>query len=75
MLEILLVLVGILAGIAIGTISFVRKTNVGTLKLRSDDPNELPYLFVELSSEGLSRISKYKVVTMIVDTDNYISHA
>lgn len=74
MLEILLVLVGILAGIAIGTISFVRKTNVGTLKLRSDDPDELPYLFVELSSDGLSRISKYKVVTMNVDVKNYISH-
>ena len=74
MFEILLVLIGILAGIAISTVSFVRKTSIGTLKLRSDDPNELPYLFVELSSDGLSRISKYKVVTMSVDVKNYIPH-
>ena len=65
-----------LAGVLIGTIIYaiaVKTASVGTLRIDQSDPEDSPYLFLELE-KNLSAIVSKKYVTMKVERKNYISH-
>ena len=65
-----------LAGVLIGTIIYaiaVKTASVGTLRIDQSDPEDSPYLFLELD-KNLSTIYSKKYVTMKVERKNYISH-
>lgn len=46
---------------------------VGTLRVDRSDPDDNPYLFLELS-EDPSKLPNQKYITLKVDVKNYISH-
>lgn len=64
-------------GIAIGYIiaKFATKPEpVGVLRIDNSDPDDGPYLFLELSSESTPQVLKHKkTVTLLVKAENYIS--
>lgn len=64
-----------LLGVLIGTIIYaiaVKTASVGTLRIDQSDPEDSPYLFLELE-KGLHTFSSKKYVTMKVKRENYIS--
>lgn len=72
MLEVLFLLAGILMGF--GITSLVRRIYfVGTLRIDRSEPNEPPYMFLELD-KGVGDISKKKHVLLRVRNENYIPH-
>lgn len=64
-----------LVGVLIGTIIYaiaVKTASVGTLRIDQSDPDESPYLFLELKDTNAIFSKKY--VTMKVERKNFISH-
>lgn len=45
---------------------------VGTLRIDSSDPEDGPYMFLELN-KGTGDVSRRKVVTLKVSTESYLS--
>lgn len=65
-----------LAGVLIGTIIYaiaVKTASIGTLRIDQSDPDDSPYLFLELD-KNVVYISSKKYVIMKVNLKNYISH-
>jgi hypothetical protein len=65
-----------LAGVLVGTIIYaiaIKTASVGTLRIDQSDPEDSPYLFLELE-KNLSVIAPKKYVIMKVELKNYISH-
>ena len=63
------------AGVLISLLIFalvLKKRSVGTLRVDRSDPDDGPYMFLELS-KGVGDISNKKYVVLKVDTKNYIS--
>ena len=71
-MEIILILVGIVIGIGLAMIIF-KVYFIGTLRIDKSDPNEEPYMFLELD-KCTGDISTKKYVVLKVSTKNYISH-
>ncbi len=46
---------------------------VGTLRQDQSDPDEPPYLFLEMEKDGFAKIQKRKKVVMRVQIENYLS--
>lgn len=68
-------IIAFLAGVLIGTIIYaiaVKTASVGTLRIDQSDPEDSPYLFLELKNPNAIFSKKY--VTMKVELKNYISH-
>ena len=63
-------LIGFLLGICLVKITN-RKRTIGTLRMDRSDPNEAPYLFLELNRDGMREIEKRKIVSFKVDLKNY----
>ena len=51
-----------------------RSDVVGSLRVDQSDPDSGPYLFLELSHEGVDAIYKKKYVVLKVNIQDYISH-
>ena len=69
-------IIAFLAGVLIGTIIYaiaVKTASVGTLRIDQSDPEDSPYLFLELK-KNVHTISSKKYVIMEVALKNYISH-
>lgn len=69
-------IIAFLAGVLIGTIIYaiaVKTASVGTLRIDQSDPEDSPYLFLELDKH-LGFIASKKYVIMKVNLKNYISH-
>lgn len=49
-----------------------KKFCVGTLRVDRSDPDEAPYLFLELEQDGMDKIHKNKTVTFNVDLNSYL---
>ena len=64
-------LIGILVGVAIMIFGF-KKLIVGSLRIDRSDPDDQPYLFLEMKKE-LKRVSKKKYIVLKVNIQNYIS--
>lgn len=65
-------LLGVLIGIIIYAIA-VKTASVGTLRIDQSDPEDSPYLFLELN-KNVGIITSKKYVIMKVERKNYISH-
>lgn len=72
----MMIVIGISAsilGFILGfTVSTVCKKYVGTLRIDQSDPNDSPYLFLEMSEDPRRLLNK-KRVNLKVNTQNYIS--
>ena len=69
-------IIAFLVGVLIGTIIYaiaVKTASVGTLRIDQSDPEDSPYLFLELD-KNLSTIVSKQYVIMKVNLKNYISH-
>lgn len=68
-MEVILILAGVVIGIGIAMIIF-RAYFIGTLRIDKSDPNEEPYMFLELD-KGIGDISSKKHIVLRVSTNNY----
>jgi hypothetical protein len=71
---IMMFLIGAFTGYLIAQIAD-RPHPVGNLRIDNSDPDDGPYLFLELSSESTPNLLKLKkYVTLEVKAENYVSH-
>ncbi len=69
------IVISFLVGIVIGCIIvmiFSRLRAVGSLRIDRSDPDDNPYLFLELSKD-INRFDCKKYITLKVRNENYIS--
>lgn len=71
-MEVILILAGVLLGIAISVLVF-RAYFVGNLRIDNSDPVDGPYMFLELE-KGIGDISSKKHVVLKVRRENFIPH-
>lgn len=73
MLHLLIILIGILIG-SIVTLIFLRfrKKAIGTIRIDTSDPNDNPYLFLELDVP-IKDFRNKKEVTCKINNKSYIS--
>lgn len=72
-MELVIVLItGILIGVALSQFIFQEKT-IGSLRVDNSDPDSGPYLFLELNRDGAEAIYKKHSIRLHVDLKNYIS--
>lgn len=69
---VLMLVLGLVIGIAIFALLLPKKT-IGDLCVDQSDPDDNPYLFLELKKD-MKYIYKSKYVVLKVNTKNYISH-
>lgn len=70
------VLVGFMIGMIIGwglTVTISRRKSVGSLRIDTSDPDDSPYLFLELSKD-VGEIYAKKYITLRVSIKNFIPH-
>lgn len=78
-MEIWVLLIPLVVGFGFGYLCSVltrRKTSenfVGTLRVDRSDPNEAPYLFLELDRGGMSKIYQNKIALFKVDLNSYLT--
>ena len=63
--------IGVLFGFIFAVLLQKRK-KIGTLRMDQSDPNEAPYLFLELDPDGMKKINRFKTVVLRVRLENYI---
>lgn len=63
---------GVIFG-GIVTAIILLKASIGALRVDRSDPDDHPYMFLELY-KGVETVSKKKYVILRVNTQNYISH-
>lgn len=73
-MEILWLIVGLLIGSIVSTIVFGKKKAVGALRVDRSDPDDDPYLFLEVYPGGRESILKDDYIVLKVTRENYISH-
>lgn len=68
-------IIGLLVGLLIGGVAVTKKmifSSVGALRIDTSDPDDNPYLFLELSTD-LNLVLSQEYVVLKVNTSNYIS--
>ena len=65
-MEFILIGIGIFIGVLL-TVFFLRKNMVGTLLVNTSDPDDAPYLFLELSKD-VSDVTSKRYVILKVNT-------
>ena len=63
--------IGVLFGFIFAVLLQKRK-KIGALRMDRSDPNEAPYLFLELDPDGMKKINRFKTVVLRVRLENYI---
>ena len=66
-------LLGFIAGLITAYIHIVKSRKVGTLRVDRSDPDDEPYMFLELKS-GPYEIAYKRFVILDVKSEDYISH-
>ena len=68
------IVVGLICGIGIGRYLMKggKEETIGTLRLDRSDPDEPPYLFLELDRGGMETIHRKKTVQLRVNLKDYI---
>ena len=67
---------GFIAGLVAGSVIQLirgRSQTAGALRIDMSDPNEGPYLFLELQDGGLEKVVRSDVVSFDVVKENYIA--
>ena len=71
-MELLIIFItGILVG-CICTVIISRKRSIGSVRIDSSDPDDNPYLFLELS-QAINILYRKKYITLKVDTRSFIT--
>lgn len=71
-MEVLFLLIGVLLGV--GITALIRRARlVGTLRVDTSDPDDGPYMFLELE-KGVGDISSRRYVLLKVNLNSYLSH-
>lgn len=68
--------IGLLMGILIGywfSVVIRRRSIVGSLRIDTSDPDDSPYLFLELSKD-VNEVYRRKHIMLEVNTKNFIPH-
>lgn len=64
---------GVMVGLFIGHVA-KRPNPIGNLRIDNSDPDDGPYIFLELSSESTPNLLKLKkYITLEVKAENYVS--
>lgn len=71
MVSVLLFIIGVIVGGVVTAIIFL-KVSVGWLRIDRSDPNDNPYLFLELS-KNVDDVGKKKYVMLGVKNENFLS--
>ena len=71
-MEFILFFVGVSLGVSIASIIF-RSHFIGDLRIDNSDPDDVPYLFLELSKD-IGEIYRKKYVIFKVSLKNFIPH-
>lgn len=69
---IVIFLIGILVGCVV-TLFIFRMRSVGSLRIDTSDPDDGPYLFLEMSKD-VNKVRKKKYITLKVNLKNFIPH-
>lgn len=64
--------IGVLVGCVL-TVILSRRKSVGSLRIDTSDPEDNPYLFLELSKD-VGEVYRKKYITLRVNTKNFIPH-
>lgn len=67
------IIVGAIIGIFCGKYIALKKTT-GSLRVDQSDPDSGPYLFLELSQRGISKIYRKKHIVLEINVSDYIPH-
>lgn len=70
-MEVILVGIGFMIGCVIAALIF-RVFRVGTLRVDTSDPDDRPYMFLELT-KNVQAVMRKKYVVLKVNTKNFIS--
>lgn len=65
--------IGIMIGWMLGRFIF-REPIIGSLRIDKSDPNDEPYLFLELDRNGAEAFYKKTKVCLRVKLENYVPH-
>ena len=68
----LYVIITLVLGFVIGWLSNMRQI-IGTIRVDNSDPEDGPYLFLELTT-GMGKLEHGDIVSFKVNTESYISH-
>lgn len=72
------VIITLLCGIVVGVVVtkiVTRPKPIGFLRIDESDPDDGPYLFLELSPDSAPQmLKKKKYVTMKIKVENFLSH-
>lgn len=71
-MDIFYVIVAVLLGFALGYISNAKRV-MGVMRIDNSDPEDEPYLFLELKT-GIGKLEHGDIVSFKVNTESYISH-
>lgn len=66
------VVIGIIAGLSIGQ-HLVEQRRIGRLRIDQSDPDDGPYLFLELEPGGVYKLQHSKYILLKVEERDYIS--
>lgn len=69
---IIIFVIGILIGCIFTTIMF-RTRSIGSLRIDTSDPDDGPYLFLEMSKD-INEVCKKKYISLKINIKNFISH-
>lgn len=69
-MEVIIFIIGILLGCIISAVIF-RVKSIGSLRIDASDPDDKPYLFLELSKE-VGAVCRKKYVTLKVNVKNFL---
>lgn len=72
-MELFIFVVGVLIGCVFGCVIFKKFNTVGSLRIDSSDPDEMPYLFLELEKD-IEHVYRKKYAMFKVNIMNFISH-
>lgn len=64
------ILIGIISGAIVTNIIYLRQAASGSLRIDQSDPDDKPYLFLELKS---AEVMKKKYVLLHIRRENFIS--
>lgn len=74
-MSILWLIVGLLLGSIITTLVIGKKKSIGTLRVDRSDPDDDPYLFLEINPGGTKSLLRDDYIMLKVKRENYISRS
>lgn len=71
-MSMLYIIAALVLGFAIGRLSNIKQV-IGVIRVDNSDPEDGPYLFLELK-KGMAKFEHGDIVSFKINTESYISH-